>query len=30
MLSNDKTTEIYYMVDEFCQEFERVKEGPFS
>lgn len=27
MLSSDKTTEIYYIVDEFCQEFEQVKEG---
>jgi len=27
MLSNDKTTEIYYIVDEFCQEFEKAKKG---
>ena len=27
MLNNDKTTEIYYIVDEFCQEFEKVKDG---
>jgi len=27
MLNDDKTTEIYYIVDEFCQEFENAKEG---
>jgi len=29
MLSSDKTTEIYYIVDEFCHEFDKVKEGSF-
>jgi hypothetical protein len=27
MLSDDKITEIYYSIDEFCKEFEKVKKG---
>ena len=24
---NHKITELFYFIDEFCKEFERVKEG---
>lgn len=27
MVSTEKITEIYYMIDEFCREFEKAKEG---
>ena len=27
MITTDKITEIYFIVDEFCKEFEKVKEG---
>ena len=27
MISSDKITEIFYLVDEFCQEFHKAKEG---
>jgi len=27
MLSDDKITEIYYSIDEFCKEFEKAKKG---
>lgn len=27
MISSDKITEIFYLVDEFCQEFYKAKEG---
>ena len=27
VLSNNKITEIFYLIDEFCKEFDSVKQG---